>query len=87
MELQHICPYAGGPNCPQNVPAVLSPANPVYIGRIGVGWKQHCKTCRSLDELDHKGTVFFFNFGGRLQLTVEPGHMWGVGNVYSAHGE
>ena len=38
-----------------------------YIGWVGVGWQRHCRTCRSLRELDNQGTYFFFCFfGGRL---------------------
>ena len=29
-----------------------------YLGWVGVGWQRHCKTCRSLRELDNQGTVF-----------------------------
>ena len=49
----------------------------LFIGWIGVGWQRHCKTCRSLRELDDQGSVFFFFFvfGGRLQLVVELDHL------------
>ena len=53
---------------------------------VGVGWQQHCKTCHSLHELDHQGTVFFF-FGGQLQLAVELDSLCEVENFYSARRE
>ena len=31
-----------------------------YIGWVGVRWHRHCKTCRSLRELDNQGTILFF---------------------------
>ena len=31
----------------------------LYVGWVGVVWQRHCKTCRSLVELDCKGTAFF----------------------------
>ena len=57
------------------------------IGWAGVGWQLHCKTCRSLHELNRQGTLFFFFFGGQSQLAVELDHLCGVANVYSAQGE
>ena len=35
------------------------PRSSLYIGWVGVHWQRHCKTCRSLRELDNQGTVFF----------------------------
>ena len=32
-----------------------------YIGWVDVGWQRHCKTCRSLRELDNQRTFFFFS--------------------------
>ena len=45
-----------------------------YIGWVGSGWQRHCTTCRSLHELNHQGTFFFFLLlflGGRSQASVE----------------
>ena len=51
-----------------------------HIGRVGVGWQRHDKTCRSLRELDSPGTVFFF-FGDHPQLVVELDHLCEVKNL------
>ena len=56
-----------------NKPAFGNTPPPLYIGWVGVGWRRHCKTCRSIRELDNQGTVFCF-FGGRPQLVVELDH-------------
>ena len=32
------------------------------MGWVGVGWQRHCKTCRSLLELDNHRTAFFSIF-------------------------
>ena len=56
-----------------------------YTGWVGVGWQRHCKTCRSLLELDNQGTSL--SFGGRSQLVVELDHLCGVVTLYSAQGE
>ena len=43
----------------------MPPPSPpiVSIGRIGVGWQRHCKTCRSLLELlDNQDILFRFCF-------------------------
>ena len=55
-----------------------------YLGWVGVGWQRHCRTCRSLRELDNQGTSFFF--GGHPQLVVELDHLCEVHNLYSAQG-
>ena len=55
---------------------------PIYIGRVGVGCQRHCKTCRSLGELDNQGTVVFF--GDRSKLVVQLDNLCEVKNLYSA---
>ena len=41
---------------PYNTPPLL-----FYIDWVGVGWQRHCKTCRSLRDLDNRGTVISFS--------------------------
>ena len=64
-----------------------SPFSTLYLGRVGVGWQRHCRTCRSLLELDSQGTVLFCSFGGRSQLAVQLDHLCWVETFYSAQGE
>ena len=48
----------------------------IYVGWVGVGWQRHCKTCRSLRELDYQGTYLFFAVdatGGRVRSFVRGG--------------
>ena len=42
----------------------------IYLGWVGVGWQQRCKTFLSLRELDNQGTVFFFFLGGGAFTTT-----------------
>ena len=60
-----------------------------YIGWFGVGWQRHCRTCRSLRELDNQGTVFlsfFFLWRSPTAVVVELDHLCEVKNLYSAQG-
>ena len=42
----------------------------ICIGWVGVGWQRHCKTCRSLHELDNQGTYLFACFFVFLAIAV-----------------
>ena len=57
------------------------------IGRLGVGWQRHCKTCCSIRDLDNQDTLFSFYFfvffGGLPQVVVVLDHLGEV-DVYSA---
>ena len=68
---------------PKQATNEYAPPPLLYIGWVGVGWQRHCKTCRSLRELDNQGTVFCF-FGGRPHLVVELDHLCEVNDIYSA---
>ena len=46
------------------------------------GWQRHCRTCRSLHELDHQGAIYFFLF-----MAVELNHLREVEKFYSTQGE
>ena len=37
-----------------------TPLHLFYIDRVGVGRQRHCRTCRSLRELNNRGTVLCF---------------------------
>ena len=57
----------------------------LYIGRVGVGWQRHCKTCRSLHELDHQGTVFWLCSGGSITAGGRVGSVVRDGKRFSPH--
>ena len=59
----------------------------IYLGWIGVGWQRHCKTYRSIRELDNQGTQRFVLFFLSLQLAVELDHLCGVESLYTVQGE
>ena len=51
---------------------------------VGVGWQRHCKTGRSLRELDNQGTFCFFRRSPTTGCRVTVDQLCEVNNIYSA---